>query len=281
LNKHLPNEKEKINAQVIRKLRKGEEKEHFEMLNLCFSPWGSEKEWKRLYVRYPGFDVTKNVIIVEESGEWAGGGTAWFREAFLKNGDQIKVYEAGDLYVHQNHRGKGIYSTAMRTLNELARKRGAVLGFAFPSIYRIPRIALPKYGFVEVFSPITKVLVLNPESFFQFLFDRVERGYLPARFDSIKFTLTLSFQHLKGKYTVSKTFEVNKGVIQESTNLSSMKNVDLKIETDAYVLLRVSSSLYLGKRTLLHALITALLLRRLKFRFSFRFLRMLLGYMLD
>jgi len=66
---------------TVRNLKRGEEKKHFEMLNLCFKLWGSEEKWRRLYLQ-PGLDATKNVIVVEENKEWIGGATAWFREAF-------------------------------------------------------------------------------------------------------------------------------------------------------------------------------------------------------
>ncbi len=44
----------------------------------------TEEEWRKKYDQ-PGFDIEKNVLVVEEGEEWAGGGTAWFREAFLQN----------------------------------------------------------------------------------------------------------------------------------------------------------------------------------------------------
>ena len=262
----------------IRTLRQGEETDHFNMLNLCYGPWGSEEEWRRRYALHPDFDATENVVIVEENGEWAGGGTAWFREALLKSNKKIMVYGAGDLYVHPDHRGKGIYSTAMRSLNHLAKKKGVVLGFAYPSIYRLPSMALPKYGFVEVFYPMTHVLVLNPEKFFQFLISRARKAFLSEKFNGLKFKLTVSFDTPKGRYEVTDDFQVEKGQIHESKDAQEKGRMDLTVKAEVGVLLRLVSGFYLEKRrSLLLFVLAALLKRRLKFRFSLRFLKLFLG----
>lgn len=273
----LKREKESKQRERIRTLKRGEETAHFNMLNLCYDPWGSEEEWRRRYVLHPDFDVTENVVIVEKNGEWAGGGTAWFREALLKNNKKIVVYGAGDLYVHPDHRGRGIYSTAMRSLNQLAQKKGAVLGFAFPSIYRIPAIALPKYGFVEVFHPMTHVFVLNPEKFFQFLISRAKKAYFPEKFNGIKFKLTVSFSTPNGRREITEAFMLEKGRILELKGAQDKERIDLTVKTEIGVLLRIVGAFYLGKRSLISPLLAALLKRRLKFRFSLKFLRSFLG----
>jgi len=261
----------------VRTLKRGEGTAHFNMLNLCYEPWGSKEEWERRYILHPDFDVTKNVVIVEENGEWAGGGTAWFRKALLGNNKKIMVYGAGDLYVHPDHRGKGVYSTAMRSLNQLAQKKGAVLGFAFPSIYRLPAVALPKYGFVEVFHPRTHVFALNPNKFFHFLIFRAKKAYLPEKFNGIKFKLTVSFDTPNGKHAITETFQVEKGQISESKEASDKEHVDLAIKTEIGVFLEIVCDFYLGKRTLIISLLAALLRGRLRFRFSLRFIRSFLG----
>ena len=215
--------KEAKQRERIRTLRRGEETTHFSMLNLCYNPWvGDEDDWRRRYVLHPNFDFTENVLIVEENGEWAGGGTAWFREALLKNNEKIMVYGAGDLYVHPDHRGKGIYSTTMRSLNQLAQKKGAVLGFAFPSIYGLAAIVLNKYGFSDVLCPMTHVLVLKPEKFFQFLISK--KAIFPEKFNGIKFKLTVSFETPNGKRKITEAFQLEKG------QFSKLKETPKKLE---------------------------------------------------
>lgn len=270
-------EKKAGQEERIRTLKPGEMTAHFNMLNLCYEPWGSKEEWRRRYVSHPDFDVTENVVIVEENGEWAGGGTAWFRKALLKNNKKIMVYGAGDLYVHPDFRGKGIYSAAMRSLNKLAQKKGAVFGFAFPSIYRIPSVALPKYGFVEIFQPITHVFVVNPEKFLQFLIARAKKAYFPEKFNGIKFKLTVSFDVLKGRCEITKVFILEKGQFHELEGVQNEENMDLTVKAEIDVILRIVSAFYLGKRALLLSLLKALLKRRLKFRLSLNFLRSFLG----
>lgn len=264
-------------GEKVRTLTHKEETAHYHMLNLCYEPWGSEDEWKRRYVYHPDFDVTENVVIIEEDGEWAGGGTAWFREALLKNNKNITVYGAGDLYVHPDHRGKGIYSTAMRSLNQLAQKKGAALGFAYPSIYRLPAMALPKYGFVEAFYPTTHVLVLNPEKFFEFLISRARKAFFSEKFNGIKLKLTVSFNTPKGKREITEKFQVEKGQICELRAIQEKEHMDLTVKTEAGVLLKLVSGFYLGKRGLLLLVLLGLVKRRLKVRFSMRFLQLFLG----
>jgi len=266
----------------IRNLRPGEEEKHLEMLNLCFDPWGSIEKWKKMYVQ-PNFDVTKNVVIVEENGEWAGGGTAWFREALTKTSKKIKVYLAGDLYVHPHHRGKGIYSTAMRSLNDLAQKRGAAIGFAFPSIYRTPSIALPKYGFARVFHPTTRILVLNPEKFLQYLIHQAQEAYLPRKFEGLRLKLVVCFNLARRGHKVLRTFQVKKGKLCElASAVEDTKKFDLTINTDIDILLGISACFYLRQKALFPRLLLAFFRRRLRVRFSLNFLRSILGlYKID
>jgi GNAT superfamily N-acetyltransferase len=261
----------------IRTLRRDEATAHFNTLNLCYEPWGTEQEWKRRYVLHPDFDITKNVLVVEENGKWVGGGTAWFRQAILKNDKTVTVYGAGDLYVRPDYRGKGIYSTAMRGLNQLAQEKGAALGFAYPSIYRLPAMALPKYGFVETFYPSTHVLVLRPEGFFRFLVARAKKTFLPEKFNGIKLKLIVIFHTSNGKREITGTFKVVKGQIVELREAQDKENVDLMIKTESDILLNTVSGFFLGNKRLLTVLVSAFLRGRLRLRFSVKLIRVYLG----
>lgn len=260
----------------IRYLREGEEKKHFETLNACYNPWGDEKEWRRRYTQYPGFDFTKNVVIHEEGADWAGGGTAWFREAFLSNDRRITVYEAGDLYVLPAFQGKGVYSAAMRSLNEMAQKRGAALGFGFPSIYGVAATALPKYGFTDLFYPSTRILLLKPEKFLDYFLSRLEEFVFPPKFDALKIKLIVSFDEQRSS-TATKMFLVEKRKLKKLDNTSEVEEADLTIKTNLGLLIKASSLFYRHSRTLYPQLLWALLRRRLGLRFSSRFLKAFLG----
>lgn len=270
------NRKELQTERIVRTLRKGEGARHFKMLNLCFNPWGSKADWKKRYANFPNFDPSKNVVVIEDKRKWAGGGTAWFRDAILKNNKRIMVYEAGDLYVHPNHRGKGIYSTAMRGLNGMAQKRGAVLGFAFPNIFGVANIALPKYGFTDVFCPITRILLLKPERFFEYFLSRLEEFVLPKKFEGLKIKLVV-FLDKKSTRTISKIFHVKDGRLRELKSSADSDRLDLTIKSDLDLLTKTSSLLYRQKKKLYLYLLLALLSRRLSIRFSMRFLRTFLG----
>jgi GNAT superfamily N-acetyltransferase len=260
----------------VRTLHLGEEKRHLDILNLCFGNWGDEEKWKKMYVQ-PGFKVTENVIVVEDDGKWAGGGTCWFRDAFFKNDKEAKMYVAGDLYVHPEHRGKGVYSTAMQSLNEIARKRAAFVGIAFPSISAIPSAALPKYGFHEIFRPSTWIYVFNPEKFLRYLFSEVEKMYVPEKYEGLKLKLQVSFALPQGKHLVTRMFRIAQGRLHELTDEpTEERKFDLTIKTNIETLMRIYSDFYLKKRTLTPSLIWALLTRRVTARFSLSLLKTIL-----
>lgn len=261
----------------VRRLRHGEESAHFNMLDLCFGIWVSEREWRGKYVLHPDFDVSENVVVVEQHGEWAGGGSAWFREALLRDNRKITVYSAGDLYVHPNHRGKGIYSIAMQSLNRLAATKGAVLGLAFPSVYRLPGVALPKYGFAEVFCPTTHILVFNPTNFFKFLIARAKEALIPDRFNGITLVLTVSFNTPEGKQTISRHLRFESGQISEASSTDDLERVDLRIKTECVILLRIVSCFYRDRKRLPVLVLASVLKGRLVVHFSMGFLKAVLG----
>jgi len=261
----------------VRGLRVGEEKKHFEILNLCFHPWGDWEEWRRRYEQ-PDFNLTENIVVVEENNEWIGGGTAWFRDAFVQRGKKTKVYIAGDGYVHPNHRGKGVYSTIMQSLNELARKKGASLGFGFISSYETPFTALPKYGFVDVFYPATNILVLNPDRFMVFLTAQMNGILLPKKFEDLKLALTISFNVLRKKHEVTKLFEIKNGRLHEvKGDIKNVRNVDFSIKTDIGTLLKVFRHLHFRKKTLFLIAFASFLIGRFRIKCSVRFAKRALG----
>ena len=261
----------------VRNLRRGEEKKHFEILNLCFPSWGSKEKWRKKYSQ-EGFDATKDVLIVEENGEWIGGVAVWFREVFLKEGRKAKVYIAGDGYVHPSHRGKGVYSTFMRRSIEVGRKRGASFGFGFISIYSVPFTALPKYGFVDIFYPMTRIFVLNAENFLKYMMKKVQNISVPRKYDGMKLKLIISSDSAKGKFTVSKIFYVRQGKLWELTSKYYMNNgkIDLQISTNIQMLLEIFENFHLRKKILYPTVFIAFIKRRLKLRFSIKFLKSIL-----
>lgn len=260
----------------FRNIRQGEEKRHFEMLNLCFGPWGSEEKWRSKYLQ-ENFDVTENVIIIEENGEWIGGVTTWFREAFLKEGRKAKVYIAGDGYVHPNHRGKGAYSTFMRRSIKVGRKRGASLGFAFISLHGVGFKALPKYGFVDVFHPMTRIFVLNAKNFLKYMMKKVQNIRVPRKYDGMKLKLIISSDSPKGKFAVSKIFHIRQGKLWELASENCVNNgkIDLQIDTDIQTLLKIGEYFYLRKKISYLTVFIALVRRRLKLRFSLKLVKLI------
>ena len=262
----------------VRNLKPEEEKSHLEMLNLCYGRWGSEEKWRKRY-HQSGFDITKNVLVVEESGKWIGGVTIWFREAFLRNNKKLKLYIAGDGYVHPDHRGKGVYSIFMRKSMELAERNGATLGLGFISIYDIPFVALPKYGFVDIFYPETRIFALKPERFIHYMTRRLQLANFPKKLEGIKVQLAISL-NTPQRQAVVKTFEVKRGKLRELTDepapQMAHKKIDLQVTADMETLLKIFSYFYLKKRSLLLILLKAFLQRRLKLGLSINFFKKIL-----
>lgn len=258
----------------FRNLRRGEEKKHFEMLNSCFGPWGSEEKWRSKYLQ-EGFDVTENVLVVEENGEWIGGCTSWLREAFLKGSKKVKVQISGDGYAHPNHTGKGVYSTSVQILSERGRKKGASLSLGFVSAYLGPIVALSKRGFVDAFYPETKILVLNPEKFFQSIIAQLQNVRFPRKLEGIKLRLHICVKHVNGKTTVHRLFQINRRKLNEITYVTN-GNVDLEMTTDVETLFEIFRPFLLKKRGTLLIPFVALLRRRLRLRFSARFAKRIL-----
>jgi len=262
----------------VRNLKPEEEKSHLEMLNLCYGRWGSKERWRKRY-HQSEFDITKNVLVVEESGKWIGGVTTWFREAFLRNNKKIKLYIAGDAYVHPNHRGKGVYSISMRKSMELAQRKGATLGLGFISIYAIPFVALPRYGFVDIFYPQTKIFVLKPERFIHYVSRLLQLANFPKKLEGIKIQLAISL-NTPQRQTIGRVFEVKKRKLCELTDESAPqiahRKTDLQVTADMNALLKILFVFYLKKRSLLIILLKAFLQRRLKLGLSISFLKKIL-----
>lgn len=260
----------------MRSLKQSEEKKHLELLNLCFDQWGDEEKWRKFY-KQPDFDPYENVLVVEENGEWIGGVTAWFRDVFLKQSAKVKVYIAGDAFVHPNHRGKGVYSTFMRSANELARRKRACLGFGFISTFETPFIALPKYGFVDIFYPKTKILALHPEKFLNYLANQVKEISFPKKFEGIKLKLIVSFNVLGEKQKITKIYQVKNNRLSEVYDMDEgRKNIDLSIKTDISTLLKIFRHFYLKRKKLFLITFAAFLTGRLRLRFSAHFIKMVL-----
>jgi len=262
----------------IRTLRPSEEKKHLDLLNLCHNPWGDEQRWKKMYLQ-EAFDLTKNVLVVEENGEWAGGVTAWFRDAFLAKDKTAKAAIAGDGYVLPNQRGKGLYSFYMKAVNKMAKERGATLGIGFVSAYNLPPLkALPKIGFAKALFPVTKILVLNPEKFLNYMINESTREFqFPKEFERMRFQVTVTFNSYKGKATLCRNYIIEKAKLLESCSQSPSQNskdkTDLQITTDIETLTKIVKGFNAGKNRLLFTLCIAILRRRLRLRVSFRLLK--------
>jgi len=259
----------------VRNLRSGEEKKHLEMLNLCYEFWGNEERYKRFYSK------EAHALIAEEEGDWIGGVTAWFLRAFLKQESEMNVFISGDVYVHPDHRGRGVYGTLRRNVDRLAQERGASLGLAFTSIYNIPFSALQKYGFIEVFQPKTRILVLDPGGYFDFLVGQLKNVVLPQNMEGITVELTASVKSVNGTYKVSRVFNVENRKLRKSNAsdvaLNTGQRIDLRISADVETLAKTLQRFHLRERFRLLLLLADIIRGRVRLRFSARLLKVLLG----
>jgi len=248
--------------QVIRTLRPGEEMRHLELLNKCFGWWGGVDRWNRKY-KEPGFDITRNVFVVEINGEWAGGRTLWFREAVLKNGARVLVSIAGDAYVLPEHRGKGIYSTLVRAFKKISKERGAVFNISFNAPLSVPGKALPKYGFVPLFVP-SAILILNPSRYLNVTLNALEGSLIGREFEGLRLRIMV---YSRDGVKISRSFLVKGGSLK-STREEPPYNVCVICSLEAFF--RIYEFMVTKNRRLLALLIGDLLLGRLKVRLDMR-----------
>ena len=260
---------------IVRNLRSGEEKKHLEMLNLCYGFWGDEERYKRFY------SGEARALIVEEEGKWIGGGTVSFLEAFLKEERKVKVCISGDAYVHPKYRGQGVYSTCVRARDRLAQEKDASLGISFTSIYNIPFFALQKHGFINVFHPATKILVLHPQRYFDFLIKQLKDVEFPEKLEGKTVELTVFLKSFKGQHKVSEVFQVKNKKLEKVTvsNLTRKlaQKVDLQISADIETLEKTLRRFHLRKKSRFPLLFVDIMRRRLKLRFSARMLKTILS----
>ena len=259
----------------FRNLRRDEEKKHFDMLNFCFNPWGSEEKWRSKYCQ-EGFDISENVTVVEENGEWIGGCTAWFRDAFLKRNRKVKVQLSGDGYTLPHHTGKGVYATCVQSTRDPACKNGACAGFGFVTLYGGPFVSLLKLGYVDLFHPTTKILVLNPEKFFQYICLQAEYVHLPEKFEGIMLRMFVSIKYLKGTVRLCRVFQIKDRKLWELAGITD-KKTDLQISTDIETLFKFFRYFHFRRKIAFLVLLVAFLRGRFRVRFSLKFLKTILG----
>lgn len=238
-----------------RLIKPEEVNKHLDMLNLAFAPWGSRQEWENKYVQ-PDFKITENVIVVEEDGKWVGAGTAWFRDALI-NENKIKIYMPGNLFTHPDHTGKGIYSTAMKALNQLGQENGAVFGITFPSPLALPFRALPGYGFCDVVRPKTKIKLLKPEAMLLLLED--EKIGILQKLEGKRVAVII-----KGEKTL---FEIKDSSLRKTTELGQ---VDITIKSELKTLFNIFAGSRQSKSKLVSSTFGAMLRGRLSVRISIK-----------
>lgn len=253
------------------------------MLNLCYGFWGDEEKYKRFYSQE--FGATNIVLIVEDAGNWIGGATVWFLEAFLKQERKVKVCISGDAYVHPEYRRQGVYSTYVRPACARAmrtQEKGASLGISFTSIYNTPRARLQKYGFIDIFHPKTKILVLNPQRYFDFLIKQLKDVEFPEKLEGKTVELTVFLKSFKGQHKLSEVFQVKNKKLEKVTASDLIKKlaqkVDLHISADIETLEKTRRRFHLRKKSRFPLLLVDIMRRRLKLRFSVRMLKAILGF---
>ncbi|MBI2868945.1 MAG: GNAT family N-acetyltransferase [Chloroflexi bacterium] len=226
---------------------------HLGMLNLSFDPWGTPVEWRYKYLR-PGFDAGA-MLVVKEDGNWVGGATLW-PASVLVNGQKVKAFVPGDLYTHPDHTGKGVYSAAMKCANQRARQDGAALGIAFVSRHELPFVALPGYGYRPVFSPETRIKILNPEKIITVL-------------ENKRINLLGMFENKKIKMTVGKKDFVF--VVKDSRLRPTGDNeADTTVKADWQTLFGLFFGLSRGKPALILTVLRMVLSRKLVIKMPFK-----------
>ncbi len=238
----------------VRNIAEIEAEKHLAMLNKCFAPWGNRQEWENKYKRE--HDITKNIFVVEEEGKWIGGGSALWRRVLISE-KEVRAYIPSDLYTLPEHTGKGVYSTAMKALNDYATNENTALGIAFISLRETPYKALPKYGFTDVFYYDTYIKILKPESFIH-LIDRENIRFL-EKLGKIYLNIITDAENV--------LLKIENGIIHKT---DEAVEVDIVIKSDFNTLFSLYSSTFKGKVRLVIETTLALLRRKLSVRTSLR-----------
>ncbi len=105
-----------------------------DLLNSAFGYWGDEELFRWRYFDYPGYSADHNYYIMDEDELIAF--TRLYSQMLEADGP-LNAYTWGDSVVHEDHRGKGLY-TRLKEIEEERTSREADLSMSFNTKDKIP-----------------------------------------------------------------------------------------------------------------------------------------------
>jgi predicted N-acetyltransferase YhbS len=245
---------------VVRTYEHGDEARIVNLLNLCFGKWGTEEKWQKLYLQHPNFK-RDDVFILEKDGEIIGYEGLHFRDLTIQN--DCKLYTASllDAAINPRYRRRGLHAQLKEIMLQAAKSRGAGLVFCWYLRGSSLHSHSKEIGFVEIKQPPAYMKVIRPEKVLRSgLLDLLHKN------QSLNMTLqgldgTMLFRLGKSQFSVAEL--LGKG---DEKPVKDQGKVEIIFDKSSLVTLARFRNM--NKRQRLKCLVSMVILRRAKIRFS-------------
>jgi ribosomal protein S18 acetylase RimI-like enzyme len=245
-----------VKAIDVRPYKPSDEDQIVNLLNLCFGEWGTLQKWQFLYPQYPTFDED-NVFVMENEND----GGLHLRDLVIQRKLKICTASLSDAAIHPRYRGKGLYTKLVEMRLRAAKSNGACLAFSWHLRGAKAYNHNKKIGFIEIKQPPAYMKVIRPEKVLKSgLFD------LLIKSQSLREALQdldseLFFRLGKSEFSITEIL----GKDEEKPAKGQRK---IEIVFDEGSLGMLTKFRNMNKRQRLKCLISLILLRKTKIRFS-------------
>lgn len=134
---------------IIRGYQPGDEERIVAFLNHSYSTEEKLESWKWANLDHPAFDKNNEFIIMRNGGEIVGYRRIVVRELLIA-GIKLKTVLMGDTAIHQDLRGRGIYSWLHQVTLKAAISQGAAMAITFNSRGSITYNHNIRTGFIPI-----------------------------------------------------------------------------------------------------------------------------------
>ena len=160
-----------------------------QVIDMFCEEYGNQRsQFAEYYDRfYGGYQQGKALRLVIRDGETVAGFVSFSYWPYLADGKPLNSYQAGNVIIHKNYRGKGLYNQLLNYVNENASRHGIDLIVGFP-IRQILKLYLKS----DWINPFNLNWYLKPVNPLGKLFPVSERGLSRVFASEKKYRRTLS-----------------------------------------------------------------------------------------
>jgi len=250
----------RVKGAVVRPFKRGDEARIVNLLNLCFGEWGTVQKWHKLYLQYPDFEKG-DVFIIEKNDEIIGYEGLLFRDLVMQKDCELRTVSLRDAAIHPRYRRRGLHAGLLEMMLQAAKSRGADLIFSWYLRGSSLHAHSKAVGFVEVKQPAAYMKVMKPEKVLRSgLLDLLHKSQSLSRaLQDLDSELIFRF----GKFEFSVT-----ELLGEAGKKSAKDQEKVEIILDVASLVTLAKFRNMSKRQRLKCLISLILLRKAKIRFS-------------